>query len=194
MQEPPLADDLTRHIGEVCVAFSMVEMHAKLIASKLLTHDGHIAAIVVSETPFKGLVGMIKSLVYYKTEDAGLRVRCHELTKRMTDAEEVRNHYLHSQWMPVVGAGMEFSGKYIRAKNTAKVRHGLHQRWQVYTAKELIADAKVMTTLGRDLSDFDLLLMKQKVSAIHKIGLTLPPDVVTVVEQLRTETGESESR
>jgi hypothetical protein len=167
----------------------MVEFWLKLTVGKLLTTDGNIAAIVVSETPFKGLVAMAKSLVYYKTEDPNLRKRCDELSKRMIDAEELRNGYLHSQWMPVAGQKLEFTGKYIRAKSTAKVRHGLHQKWQVYTRAELAADVGTLVKLSQDWGDFDLQLMKAGVSSLHKIGLKLSPDVMKVVERLRNEAG-----
>ena len=184
-QSPSNTDDLASHIGQLCVSFSMVEFWLKLTVGKLLTTDAHIAAIVISETSFRGLVGMEKSLVYYKTEDASLRKQCDELSKRMINAEELRNGYLHSQWMTVAGKESEPTGKYIRSKNTAKIKHGLHQKWQVYTRKELTADVGILVKLSQDLGDFDSQLMKAGVSALHNIALKPSSDVMKVIEGLR---------
>lgn len=167
----------------------MLEWWLRLTVGKMLTHDAQIATIVTSETSFGGLVGMAKSLLYYKTEDKGLRDAFEALAARLEAAEATRNNYLHSFWSPVVDSQLGFSGKYIRQKSTAKRRRGLHQKWEVKTPAEMVRDAESLRALGADLSEFSLRLQTLGIAPLPTVGLKLQPEAMAVVKKLRAEAG-----
>jgi hypothetical protein len=181
----PLHTDngLSHLLGRICIEFSAIEATLRKIVSKLLSNDSNIGAIVVSEASFPGLIGMAKSLVYYKTESAEIRAKIDGMVGELEEAQSIRNQCLHSEWTGL----WERNDLVIRRKHTAKARHGLRQNWELVNAKSLTQKIELLRVVRMKLLDYDIELLNSNISNQPKIGLKLHPEVLKFIEKLKEE-------
>jgi len=112
---------LEKQIGKICLNFSVLELLISAFASRLISKDSKIGAIVTSEMSFKNLLNAFDSLIIYRySNEVKILDNTKNIVKRLNIVEQNRNKMIHSSYAIKEGA----SGIFI-LKVTSKQSKGL---------------------------------------------------------------------
>jgi hypothetical protein len=152
-------------VGAVCTEFSKLEHFLGNLCSQLIGPDGNIGEMVAAECSFARLVALAKSLVYHKSDDAGIRRDFDTLMSMLVRAEEHRNIVLHSTWMIAVGGHTEFA----RSKTTSKIKKGLYREIEAVSAADLESKGAFIAKTFETLMDFNARMRKLGLAELSKV-------------------------
>ena len=152
-------DDVLKAIGRIAVEFNLLELciSAAVNGAFFLEYKLEVAEIFLAELPTKSRVAILFSLLRESNNDERIIGEIDSLIKRYSEAEQIRNRYLHSRWSP---AG---EGEADTSKSSAKPKRGYQTANETLSAAEIHKAADKFHTLGEDI-----------VNLFENEGLVLP--------------------
>lgn len=163
MLQHPVPDKLLVHIGDITVSFALLELMIQQLAGTLITDRQNISQIITAELAFKNLRALTISLYkerYSKNADFDILKK---LMKRAAYIEDKRNQITHSFWC--VG---NKQNTIMRAKKTAKEKHGFRFYFEEFSEQDLAEIAVEIKQLAKDIQNFWLHLLDPSITiAFH---------------------------
>jgi hypothetical protein len=151
---PAIDRTLLEPIGELTVAFAMLEGAVKSGIRLLLFPDGDggweyaTCDIVTSPISFRRLVDLFQALVTHRCSDTDVD-ECNALCKELYRLEDRRNAIIHSHWA-IDGT----SRATVRLKTTAKGKKGLNYHEELMTRADIVNIVDELCSLTKRLGDF----------------------------------------
>lgn len=88
---------------------------------------------------------------------------------------------------------LTFEGTFIRQKNTAKAKKGLHQKWEVKTPADMLKDSETLRLLGIELGTFNGRLQQLNIAPLYTVGFKMQSEAMAVLTKLRAELSKKRS-
>ncbi len=142
----PVPDEHLKHIGDITVSFTMLELNVQAFAWGLLGAGQRTGQIVTAELSFRAVRALAQSLYLNRNGDDDFLAKLRKLMARADRAEERRNGIIHSHW--AVGAN---AASITRFKNTAKRKSGFQVTVENLTGDQLAGFALEIKTLAHDI-------------------------------------------
>jgi hypothetical protein len=94
-------------LGHVILEFNYLEVDGGRMIARLLRQDDVTAGVFAGTPSFLDKLKLIQRLVVLKVQDEALRNEFNKLVKEATTINELRNRYVHAEYMPVIGSSDE---------------------------------------------------------------------------------------
>ena len=154
--KPAIDPSLLSPLGQLSANFNMLELTTSSFIWVLIGSDQRTGQIVTAGMPFRGLVDLLCALYRHRVSDPDKLATLEELRKRLEDAADKRNTFLHSAW----GAAGQ-RGASTRIKTTARGKTGLQFTFQRIAAADIQAVADDIATLAADVMNLMLATLDQ---------------------------------
>jgi len=142
-------------VGDLTISFANLEMHVELVVWSLVSSNTRIGQAITSELGFSRLPVIALSIyreLHGEDEDF---MQLQELMKQSLSMAEERNSLIHSVW----GVG-DSEDSAIRAKVTAKLKHGVRFDSHPVDVAEVRAAAERMRVISGQILLFVSRLMR----------------------------------
>jgi hypothetical protein len=128
------SDAYLKRLGMVTISFSDLEWSLRSFLEVIVSPLSKLGTILSAHLPFSRLLDVISSMYAHQWPDCARREELEVLLKRCQKAEEERNSIVHSSYGFPDDTPNELL---IRAKSTAKRKHGLRHTEQKISIPEL---------------------------------------------------------
>jgi hypothetical protein len=149
-------------LGHVLLEFNYLEADSGRLIARLLRQDDMIASVFVGALGFLEKLKLIKTLASLKVQDADIEKDIRVWLKEATRINELRNRYVHAEYMPHLGPNDEFvemlhrrlkdSAKTIDTSDGEKLRD-LLQPVDDQALKQLATDIHALASRTRILAE-----------------------------------------
>lgn len=144
-----VSDEHLKHIGDITVSFSLLELIIQLFIGSLISDQQQIGKIITSELSFRNLRSLLISLYLERFGKDNDFDALQNLMKESGKVEDRRNQLIHSTWGASYG-----ESSITRFKNTSKEKQGYKYVIEELSAAELESFTKEIKTLSNNIHKF----------------------------------------
>lgn len=146
-----VSDEVLRALGRVTVNFQFLESQVAICTWTLISPDQRVGQIVTHNLSFSKLCDVFGALVQHRTTDQALIQEMSDFLRRVSELEQRRNAFMHSNW--ATSEGRPDAGS-IRLKASMDRKKGWKLGAEDLTPAAINSVADAMGSIGNDLLSF----------------------------------------